>query len=141
MTLRKILFILLGTLALGLGVLGIFIPGLPTTPFLLLAATLYLKSSERLYRWLVSHPIIGSYIVDYKEAKGMSLRQKISAISIMWFMLILSVTCFLESDSIKIGVILVGIVGTLVMGFWVPTVKRNPKNEASADKTEESKRK
>lgn len=71
----------------------------------------------------------------------MSLRQKISAISIMWFMLILSVTCFLESDSIKIVVILVGIVGTLVMGFWVPTAKRNPKIEAPADKTEESKRK
>jgi uncharacterized membrane protein YbaN (DUF454 family) len=134
MNLTKFLFIIFGTISLGLGVMGIFIPGVPTTPFLLLAAALYLKSSVRLYRWITSHPLIGSYIADYHQAKGMSLKQKISAISIMWFMLILSVTYFIQSNTLKIFVIIVGIIGTLVMGLWVPTARRSPPSESLNEK-------
>ncbi|MBW6479367.1 MAG: YbaN family protein, partial [Bacteroidales bacterium] len=64
MTLKKILFAFLGTLSLILGVIGIFVPGLPTTPFLLLTAGLYMKSSERLYKLLISNKYLGPYILD-----------------------------------------------------------------------------
>ena len=63
----KVLLIILGTIFLGLGILGIFIPGLPTTPFLLLTAALYLRSSQRLYQKLISNKILGKYIQNYTE--------------------------------------------------------------------------
>ncbi|MFI3318733.1 MAG: YbaN family protein [Rikenellaceae bacterium] len=86
----KILFVIFGTLSLLLGVLGIFLPLLPTTPFLLLSATLYLHSSPRLYRWLIEHKTFGSYIRNYKENKAMARRTKITIITALWLSLIYS---------------------------------------------------
>ena len=72
----KTLYIALGTLSLALGILGIFLPLLPTTPFLLLTAALYFKSSPRLYNWLLNHKHLGPYIRNF--------RAKIISISLMW---------------------------------------------------------
>ena len=74
----KTLYIALGTLSLALGILGIFLPLLPTTPFLLLTAALYFKSSPRLYKHL------GPYIRSFRENKAIPLRAKIISISLMW---------------------------------------------------------
>ena len=63
----KTLYIALGTLSLALGILGIFLPLLPTTPFLLLTAALYFKSSPRLYNWLLNHKHLGPYIRNFRE--------------------------------------------------------------------------
>ncbi|MEM1436338.1 MAG: YbaN family protein [Pseudomonadota bacterium] len=60
------LFVALGWLALGLGTVGIFVPLLPTTPFVLLAAFFFSKGSERLHQWLVNHPRIGHYVRDWE---------------------------------------------------------------------------
>src|SRR3989339_418818 len=76
----KILLITAGTVSVGLGILGIFLPLLPTTPFLLLAAVCYSKGSERLYNWLLKNRYFGSYIKNYREKKGIPLRAKITAI-------------------------------------------------------------
>ena len=73
-----------GSLSLGLGVLGIFLPLLPTTPFLLLAAACYARSSERLNRWLLGHPTLGKFIEDYRSGRGMPLRAKIVALVLLW---------------------------------------------------------
>ncbi|MFH0931814.1 MAG: YbaN family protein, partial [Candidatus Zixiibacteriota bacterium] len=72
--------IITGTFFVGLGVLGIFLPLLPTTPFLLLAAACYARSSKRFYNWLLNNRWFGSYIKDYKEGKGVP--SKVKAISI-----------------------------------------------------------
>ncbi len=85
--------ITLGWLSVVLGVIGIFLPLLPTTPFLLLAAACFARSSERFYRWLVSHPQLGPWIVDYLDGKGIPLRGKVYAISLMWASIGLS--CYL----------------------------------------------
>ena len=74
----------LGTLSLALGILGIFLPLLPTTPFLLLTAALYFKSSPRLYNWLLNHKHLGPYIRNFRENKAIPLRAKIISISLMW---------------------------------------------------------
>lgn len=77
----------LGTVSLALGVLGIFLPVLPTTPFLLLSATLYLRSSDRLYKWLMSHKHLGQYIKNFREHKAIPLRVKVVSVSLVWITL------------------------------------------------------
>ncbi len=84
----KIFFTILGLLALGLGILGIFLPVLPTTPFLLLAAFLFLRGSRRLYDWLMSHPKLGPYIKDFMVHKSIPLHVKIVSISLIWLTLL-----------------------------------------------------
>ena len=74
----KTICIILGTLSLGLGILGIFLPLLPTTPFLLLTAALYFKGSPRLYQWLLNHKYFGTYIRNFP------LRAKIISLLLMW---------------------------------------------------------
>lgn len=80
----KILGIAAGTLALALGVVGIFVPLLPTTPFLLLAAALYLRCSPRLYEWLLRQKYLGSYIRDFRENRAIPLRAKILSVAMVW---------------------------------------------------------
>jgi len=83
----------IGWLSVALGVLGIFLPVLPTTPFLLLAAACFMRSSKRFYLWLVNHRQLGPWIVDYLEGQGIPLKGKIYAIGLMW--LSISLSCYL----------------------------------------------
>jgi uncharacterized protein len=83
-TVKKWLLIFAGSLSLGLGVLGILLPLLPTTPFLLLAAACYLRSSEHLYNWLINHRIFGKIIRDYLQKRTISIRVKISSLTLLW---------------------------------------------------------
>ncbi|MBN1462557.1 MAG: YbaN family protein [Paludibacteraceae bacterium] len=73
-----------GCLSLILGIIGIFLPLLPTTPFLLLSASLFAKSSKKFYNWLINHKYLGSYIRQFKEDKSISLHTKIISISLVW---------------------------------------------------------
>jgi len=80
----RVFTIVAGTVSLGLGILGTFLPLLPTTPFLLLAAACYLKSSPRCYNALLRSKWLGSYIRAYREGKGLPLRAKVLSIAILW---------------------------------------------------------
>lgn len=74
----------LGVVSLVLGIAGIFLPLLPTTPFLLLAAWLFMRSSPRLYGWLTDHPRLGPYIRNFRENRAIPLRVKIVSVSMVW---------------------------------------------------------
>lgn len=104
---KKILFVVLGFLSLGLGILGIFIPVLPTTPFLLLSAYLFAKSSEKLYNWLLSTKNFGKIIKDYRERKGVSLGIKIYSLSLLWLTILASVIFFLSPIFLDMLLILI----------------------------------
>ena len=78
----------IGTVSLVLGVIGIFLPVLPTTPFLLLSAALYLRSSKRLYNWLLSHKHLGPYIKNFYEKRAIPLRVKIVSVTLLWLTLL-----------------------------------------------------
>ena len=78
------LLLVAGTLCVILGVLGIFLPLLPTTPFLLLAAAAYARSSEKFYDWLINHKWFGEYIQNFRSGKGIPMRAKIKAIVVLW---------------------------------------------------------
>ena len=79
---------ILGSVSLVLGVLGVFLPLLPTTPFLLLAAALYFRSSPALYDWLISHPRLGTYIRNFRENKAIPLRVKVVSVALVWITLL-----------------------------------------------------
>jgi hypothetical protein len=89
---RHVLLVV-GWLAVVLGVIGIFLPVLPTTPFLLLAAACFVRSSRRVYQWLVDHPRLGPWLLDYLDGKGIPLKGKIYTLVTMWISI--SVSCWL----------------------------------------------
>lgn len=80
----KIFLTILGVLSMGLGVAGIFLPLLPTTPLLLLSAWCFVRSSERLYKWLINHPYLGEYIRNFREYKAIPLRVKVISVALIW---------------------------------------------------------
>jgi len=118
---RKAFLIAAGLLSLFLGVVGIFVPGLPTTPFMLLAAAFFVRSSPQLYNWLISNKYLGKYIQTYRRRKGMTRHQKIYAISLMWIMIVISAGFLLHNLPVRLIVVAAGITGTVVMGFIVPS--------------------
>jgi uncharacterized membrane protein YbaN (DUF454 family) len=82
--LLQVLLVTCGTLCVALGVLGIFVPLLPTTVFLLLAAACYARSSERFHQRLLNHRWLGGYIRNYREGRGMSPREKTVTLLLLW---------------------------------------------------------
>jgi uncharacterized membrane protein YbaN (DUF454 family) len=107
---KKYLLIFSGTVSLILGIVGVFLPVLPTTPFLLLASFCYLRSSDRMYNWLINHKIFGSYIYCYLEFKAVPLKTKVGAIIFLW--LTLTISMFIISSMFMS--ILLSIVGVAV---------------------------
>lgn len=125
MTFFKAILIFLGTVSLILAVIGIFVPGLPTTPFVLLSAGLYIRSSEKLYNALISNKLFGSYILKYQSNRGMTKSQKYFSIGIMWIMITVSYVFFISVFPLKIIILTLGVIGTVVMGFIIPTTNKN----------------
>lgn len=81
---KKIALLIAGSLSLGLGILGILLPLLPTTPLLLLAAACYVRSSERVYKWLITNKWFGPYIKNFRSGKGIPLKAKIMGVTVLW---------------------------------------------------------
>lgn len=101
----KILLAVLGVISLGLGILGIFLPVLPTTPFLLLSAALFARSSERLYDWLLNHKVLGEYIRDFREEKAIPLRVKFISVSMLWIVMLTTIF-FAVNDKLWLQILL-----------------------------------
>ncbi len=108
---KKYLYLFFGTLSLILGITGIFIPVLPTTPFLLLASVCYLRSSKKMYNWLINNKILGSYIYSYMNYKAISKSTKIGSIVFLWVTLSISIL-FVKLIYIDVFLALVGIAVT-----------------------------
>ena len=86
----KTVYVILGSVSLALGTLGIFLPLLPTTPFYLLTAWLYMRSSEKLYNKVMNNKYFGSIVRNFQEDKSISLKTKILTISMLWITILLS---------------------------------------------------
>lgn len=80
----RVFFIIVGTLSLILGVIGIFLPLLPTVPFILLAAACFSRGSKRMHDWLIRMPFAGKVIDDYEKGRGVPRRAKLSALLMLW---------------------------------------------------------
>ncbi len=81
--LSRALWALLGLAFVAIGAIGIVVPGLPTTPLLLLAAACFARSSPRLYAWLLRNPTFGPLIEDFRAGRGVSARVKVTALTMM----------------------------------------------------------
>ena len=124
--LKRRLFVIAGTIALGIGVVGIIMPVLPTTPFLLLAAICYMRGSQRLYNALLRNRFIGSYVSNYLEGRGLSLKMKIWTLSLLW--IAIACTAILATHSLIIRIILaVILVGVTIHILLIKTVKSHTK--------------
>lgn len=120
----KHVLIILGTISLALGVIGIFVPVLPTTPFLLLTAFLYAHSSERLHSWLLNHKILGPYIRNFLQEKAIPLRIKIVSIATLW----ITITCsalFAASGKLWLQILLFAIAVCVTIHILSYNTKRN----------------
>ena len=105
---KKYILIIIGLIALSLGFIGIIIPILPTTPFMLLAAYCFVRSSKRLYNWLINHKVFGVYIYNYLENRAIKKSAKISAMVLLWPSLIFTM-CIIQKTPVTIILIIVGV--------------------------------
>jgi uncharacterized membrane protein YbaN (DUF454 family) len=120
---KRSLLIAAGTIFLGLGILGIFLPLVPTTPFLLLAAACYANSSEKMYRRLLQHRWFGNYLKNYREQKRIPFSVKIVTIVFLWLTIGFSGIFVVHNLWIRIGLMAVA-VGVTVHILSIRTLKR-----------------
>jgi uncharacterized membrane protein YbaN (DUF454 family) len=110
----------LGWLCVVLGFVGVFIPGMPTTVFLLVAAWCFFRSSPRAHTWLLEHRVLGPYVRDVLSGKGMPLRSKLIAIAVMWLACGSSAWFFVPVVWAKAAVLACAVIGSYFV-LRVPT--------------------
>lgn len=121
--LKKGLFVVAGTVSLGLGFVGIVLPVLPTTPFLLLSAACYYKGSERLHRWMLNNRLFGDYLRNYKEGKGIPQKTKILTLILLWSVISFSALFMLNNVIIQI-ILFATAIGVSIHIIALPNLRR-----------------
>lgn len=116
----KVLFNMVGCIAVALAILGIFLPLLPTTPFLLLASACFLRGSTRMHRWLMSNPLFGEYIRNIEEKRGIPWKAKGTILLLMWGSLSWSIF-LVHSTPVRVALLMIG-VGVTVYLFRMKTL-------------------
>jgi uncharacterized membrane protein YbaN (DUF454 family) len=111
----RVFYLILGILSVLLAGLGVLLPGLPATPFLLLASFSFARSSKRMHDWLINNSIFGPILQDFLDRKGIRLHIKVISIALMWGMMLVSVFFFIEKDIIKYVAIGGGLIGTFAV--------------------------
>ena len=117
--LRGVLF-LIGFISIALALAGIFLPVLPTVPFLLLALGCFARSSELFYTWLLEHAYLGQLIRPYVQGEGIPRVAKIKAIVLIWLSITISVLFFLETLWLRILLLVIAI-GVTIYLWFLPT--------------------
>ena len=111
--LKRNLLIAVGLISLSLGVVGIFLPLLPTTPFLLLASACFVRSSEKLHNWLIYHKVFGNYIRCYQQFRAISLRVKILTVTVLWVFIGYAVVFVVSAILIRILLFVIAVAVTI----------------------------
>jgi uncharacterized membrane protein YbaN (DUF454 family) len=119
----RALWIIAGSISLGLGIIGIVLPVLPTTPFLLLSAYCYDRGSERLHEWLMNNRVFGEYIRNYSEGRGIPMRAKVTAIVSLWVMIGVSAYFFMPWIEVRLILLIIAI-GVTVHLVRLPTYRK-----------------
>jgi uncharacterized membrane protein YbaN (DUF454 family) len=121
--LKRQLLITTGTICVVIGVIGIFVPILPTTPFLLLAAACFLRSSPRFHSWLMNNRLFGTYIRNYTEGRGIPVKVKLFTIFLLWATIGISI--WLTANLIVTVILLIVATGVTIHIVFIRARKRN----------------
>jgi uncharacterized membrane protein YbaN (DUF454 family) len=119
----KWILIIAGTIFLGFGIIGIFLPIAPTTPFLLLSAACYARSSKRFYTWLMNNKWFGNYIKNYCEGRGIPLKFKIFTISLLWITILFSIYYVIDNFWVEVILIIIAF-GVTIHILTIKTFKQ-----------------
>ncbi len=111
----RVFYLVLGFLCVLLAALGVILPGLPATPFLLLALFAFARSSKKMHDWLINNKVFGPILSDFLYRKGIRLNIKILSILMMWGMVLVSVFYFIEDDIVKYIAIGGAVIGTFAI--------------------------
>ena len=112
---KKILFFILGSLSLVMSYVGVALPGIPGIPFILLTAYFYVRSSDRMYKWLLNHKLFGRLLREFRKNKTVPLSFKLFVISQLWVYIIVAQIGFIESIYTRTIVIIAGIISSIVV--------------------------
>jgi uncharacterized protein len=112
---KRFIFIAIGSLFVCIGFVGVILPGLPATPFLIIASAFYFRSSEKLYTWITNHRVFGKTIRDFREKRAISLKGKIISVCMILVMASVSVIFFISIFYIKIIVIILALTGIITV--------------------------
>ncbi len=115
-----------GMVSLIIGIIGIVLPVIPTTPLLLLAAACFAKSSKKFYNWLMNNRILGTIIKNYKEGKGMPIKTKIFTLSTLWITIMITIFFFVKILWIQI------ILWIIVLAVSTHIILIRPKNRSES---------
>ena len=108
-TVKRRLLVIVGTISMAVGIIGIFVPILPTTPFLLLAAVCYMKGSNRLHQWMLNNRLFGAYIKSYIQGRGMPLSIKILTILLLWISIGVTVAFGVQHIALRAVLVLIAV--------------------------------
>ncbi|MDH5230694.1 MAG: YbaN family protein [Gammaproteobacteria bacterium] len=125
----RLLLIIVGSIAVVLGFIGIFVPGLPTVPFLLLAAACYARSSQRFYHWLLNNRPLGPIICQWRENQTISRRNKTWAILSTMLSFGVTIIFFIPSPWVQLGLTLAALVLVSII-MRLPTEVVSDRNQS-----------
>ena len=121
---KKYFYLISGILLVAIGVIGIFLPALPTTIFLILASACFVKGSPKANEWLRNHKVLGQYLRNYQDKTGLTVKAKVFNITFLWLMILISAFIFTEDLIIRLLLLAIA-VGVTIHLLMVKTKKFN----------------
>lgn len=123
--LARCLWFAVGWLAVAVGGIGVVVPGLPTTGFMIIAAACFARSSPRFEQWVLHLPVVGRSVADYRSGAGMPKRAKVAAVSMMVVAISISVGLLLDNIAVRVSIVAAGLIGTWYIVWRIPTAQRS----------------
>ncbi len=114
--LSRIFWFSCGFLSMVIGLIGIVVPGLPTTPLMILAAACFAKSSQKFYDWIINNRLFGKHVKNYREGKGIPKKSKPVILSTLWFFVLFAVLIAIPDSAppiSKISTLILAVIGTI----------------------------
>ena len=120
---KKGIYLVVGAISLAAGILGVFLPVLPTTPFILLSAWCFFRSSSKIYNWVISNERFGPTIENYQEGRGITRSTKIKAVVMMWLTISASIYFYITNTYLIAFLYIIAISVTVYL-YKLPTLTK-----------------